>query len=247
MHLLALSGMHLAVLAGLLGMLLFPLIGRPAGVVASLLLALYFWIVGPFPSLLRALLMFSLGAAVKLAGRGVDPRSLLAGALLIGLILAPSLATSLGWRLSTLALLGILWIGAPLWARGPALPPRRLWSLLWVSLGAFLATTPTSLATFGEAYPASILSSILLTPLVLLFIWVALFSVPLLSLAPTLTLPLGGLGGALYAILEESATVLARLRPLSGASGTRFWALAMGTVLLLLLAPWIRALISGRE
>ena len=247
MHLLALSGMHLAVLAGLLGMMLFPLIGRPAGVVASLLLAVYFWIVGPIPSLLRALLMFSLGAAVKLAGRRVDPRSLLAGALLIGLILAPSLATSLGWRLSTLALLGILWIGVPLWARGPALPPRRLWSLLWVSLGAFLATTPTSLATFGEAYPATILSSILLTPLVLLFIWVALLSVPLLSLAPGLTLPLGGLGGALYAILEESAVVLARLRPLSGASAGLIWALAMGTVLFLLLAPWIRCLFAGRE
>ncbi|MFP4426593.1 MAG: ComEC/Rec2 family competence protein [Spirochaetaceae bacterium] len=247
MHLLALSGMHLALLAGLLGVLLFPLLGRPAGVVASILLAIYFWIVGPIPSLLRALLMFSLGAAVKLTGRRVDPRSLLPGALLLAMLLAPRLAVTLGWRLSTLALGGILWLGAPLWARGPALPPRRLWSLLWVSLGAFLATTPISLSTFGEAYPASIVSSLLLTPLVLLFIWLILLSAPLLSVLPGLTLPLGAGGGALYALFERGAGALSRLRPLSGRTGTLIWAIAMGLVLVLLLSPWLRYLLRSRE
>lgn len=247
MHLLALSGMHLALLAGILGVLLFPLLGRFAGPVAASLLAFYFWIVGPIPSLLRALLMFGLGALVKVAGRRIDPKSLLAAALLIALLAVPELATSLGWRLSTLALIGILWIGAPLWARGPALPPKWLSSLLWVSLGAFVATTPLSLRVFGEAYPASILSSLFLTPLVLLFIWVALLSIPLLTLLPGLALPLGTAGRVLYTLFEGGASRVAQIQPLSGPTGALLWTVLFSAVLLALLAPWMRFFLWSRR
>lgn len=241
MHLLALSGMHLAILAALLGAILFPLLGRLSAAVAALLLVFYFWIVGPIPSLLRALLMFSLGAIVKLRGARIDARTLLAAALLIGLVAAPELATGVGWRLSTLALLGILWFGLPLWGRGLSLPPRRLWSLFSVSFGAFLLTTPVSLELFGEAYPASILSSMLLTPVVLIVIWFSLLSAPLLSILPSLTLPLGSAGASLYHLLEAGARLLAKLPPLS--DGRLIWPLLLGGSSLLLLVPWLRFLL----
>jgi ComEC/Rec2-related protein len=238
MHLLALSGMHLAIVAALLGGMLFPLLGRLGALVATLLLFLYYWVVGPIPSLLRALLMFSLGALLRLRGRGIDPRSLLAAALLIGLLAAPELATGLGWRLSTLALIGILWIGVPLWSRGPVLRPRKLWALLSVSFGAFLLTTPLSLDLFGEAYPASILSSLLLTPLVLLFVWFALLAAPGISLLPFITLPVRRVGELLYRLLEGTSQALARIPPL--VRGELIWPLLFAAVMLLLLFPWLR-------
>lgn len=238
MHLLALSGMHLAILAALLAAILFPLLGRLGAAVAALLLLFYFWIVGPIPSLLRALLMFALGTTAKLRGSRTDTRSLLAAALLIGLLAAPELATGVGWRLSTLALLGILWFGVPLWGRGLSLPPRRLWSLFSVSFAAFLLTTPISLELFGEAYPASILSSILLTPVVLVVIWYSLMAVPILSMLPSLALPLGSAGASLYRLLETGAAVLARIPPLS--EGELLWSLLFGVTSLLLIAPWLR-------
>lgn len=240
MHLLALSGMHLGVLAGILGLLSFPLLGRKGLLPAAALLCGYYWLVGPIPSLLRALLMFCLAALLRARGVPVDPRSLLAAALLIALLLEPELATSLGWRLSTLALVGILWIGAPLSLRGPKLPGRPIWALLWVSIGAMVATAGTSFAVFGAIYPASPLSSLLLTPLVLLFIWLALLLLPLSLVAPGVVPILGSGATGVYELLVSGGAMLARIPPLSTAAAAPLTGGILLGLLLLYGTPWLR-------
>lgn len=246
MHLLALSGMHLGVLAGLLGLLLFPLLGRSAIPVAALFLGLYFWLVGPIPSLLRALLMFLMGAGLRVRGIPADPRSLLAAALLVALLVAAESAVSLGWRLSTYALLGILWVGVPLSLRGPKLPGRPIWTLIWVSLGAMFATAGTSFTVFGEIYPASPVSSLLLTPLVLLFIWNALMLLPLFLLVPSLVPALGTVGKGLYELLSFGGRSLAAIPPLSSTHAPVFGTIVPVALLLFFGTPWLRTLRGGR-
>lgn len=247
MHLLALSGMHLGLIAAVVASMLHPLLGRPAVILVTLLLLLYYWLVGPIPSLLRALLMFSLASLLRLSGRRSDPKSLLAGALLLGLLIAPDLATSLGWRLSTLALAGILWVGLPVARLLPRLPGRRIGSLLAVSLGALLATTPLTLAVFGEAYPVSLLSSLLLTPLVFAAMLLSLASLGLLPLFPALTPVVQGGGELLYRSLETLAGRFAAAAPLSGSAGGGVWLAVSAAVLFALLLPWVRFLVRTQR
>ncbi|MFW6215282.1 MAG: ComEC/Rec2 family competence protein [Alkalispirochaetaceae bacterium] len=239
-HLLALSGMHLALIAMLLSALLSPLLGRLGMVVVTALLGVYFWLVGPIPSLLRALLMFGLAAALRLRGRRSDPKSLLAAALLIALLLAPTLAESLGWRLSTLALAGILWIGVPLQRLVPRIPGARIARGVMISASALIATTPLTLRVFSEAYPVSLVSSLLLTPLILLSLLLVLLSLPALQLLPGLTLPVRLAADLLYRLIEETAGFFARAAPLTGATGTAVWALLALLTAVAILAPWLR-------
>ncbi|MBT3275535.1 MAG: ComEC/Rec2 family competence protein, partial [Spirochaetales bacterium] len=111
-HLLALSGMHLAIIAGFLLMLLKPWLGRKRAFFLSLpLIAGYVCIVGLRPSLLRAGLMYFLWGVTRGTERSADSLSLLAVACIVITAADPAAVTELSFQLSFLAILGILIIG----------------------------------------------------------------------------------------------------------------------------------------
>lgn len=160
-HILALSGMHLGVLSALAALILKRPLGlRGAAAASSVLVLLFVLFVGPQPSLLRAGLMFGLGALALIAGLPRSTLGLLSAAFLLQLLLEPAAARSLSFILSYLALLGILVLARPVSDLAEPYLPKALSPAVGASVGAFLATAAVSAAAFGILRPAGILAGI---------------------------------------------------------------------------------------
>ncbi len=159
MHVLAVSGMHVALIYWILMFLLKPL-GRSTGArwVRAALVLLLLWayagITGATPSVLRATVMCSLFVAASLSDRRPATLNTLMGAAMLLLLYDPRMLFQLSFQLSFLAVLGIVLCYDPLrrlWDPGHFVL-RYCWSLVAVSLAAQLFTTPLSLAVF-QAFP----------------------------------------------------------------------------------------------
>ena len=113
-HILAISGFHFALLAGMLGGL-FRLFLPPkiAYIFLLAILTFYFVYLGYSPSILRAYVMIGLFILGRLLQRPVDILNLLGAALLIELAIDPLALTQVSFQLSFLATLGILLFYAP--------------------------------------------------------------------------------------------------------------------------------------
>ncbi|WGK69521.1 ComEC/Rec2 family competence protein [Candidatus Haliotispira prima] len=108
-HLLALSGFHVGILAAIVSFLLRRALGlRPSLLCGSAILSLYLWLVGPLPSLIRAVLMFLLFNGCKFFLRNGDGFSILALSALLQTGFFPAAALSLSFQLSYAALLGLI-------------------------------------------------------------------------------------------------------------------------------------------
>jgi competence protein ComEC len=176
-QLVALSGMHVALAAGGLVMLVRPWAGVIAGRLAGMAGAVcLIWLVGPFPSALRALAMFLLYQAAALAGRRA---SLLACLLWSGPLVGladPAVCLSLGFRLSFWALAGILTVQEAWQAiLRPGLKPW-LSRELATGLSAQFATVPVLAVQGMPVYLQGILAGMVLAPLVLAYLALALLA-----------------------------------------------------------------------
>lgn len=241
-YILALSGMHLAVIAALVSFLLKKPLGlRPAAIAGAAIIAAYCFLVGPLPSLYRSALMYMLGVLAVLGMLRRDSLSVLSMAFLIQLALSPGAGASLSFSLSYLAMLGILVLGKSLRGiLGGALPPALL-NPLALSLGAFIGTAGMVAWVFGDLRPAGILAGIAVAPLTTAFMigsiaWLAL-DAALPALSPLLAWPLS----LLYRLMEETAR-LASLLPGISASPRLVIALSLlASALLLWLDSRMRA------
>lgn len=185
-HVLALSGMHLTFLMGMLNVLLLNYCRsrrwRAVGVVLALLLIWgYTFLSGLPPSLVRATVMYSLMLAGSLLGRAGFSINSLALAAMLMLCVDPLLSYDVGFQLSFLAMAGIL----ALCPRFLDLPlARRPWvgwvvQSLLVSFAAQLFTIPLVAYRFGTFAPYSALATLLVSPVTALLIYgmpVLLFS-----------------------------------------------------------------------
>jgi len=211
-HILALSGMHLAVLVALISFLLKKPLGlRPAAICGALIILAYCYIVGPLPSLNRAALMYLIGVLAVLGMLKRAPLSLLCMAFLLQIIMTPRAGLSLSFILSYLALAGILVIGESLNGIFKGKIPATLLLSLSASVGAFLATAGVTAWFFGVLRPVGILASLVLTPLTTVFMigsiaWLVL-NIAAPSLSPLLSHPLS----LLYQLMEGTASIAARM------------------------------------
>jgi competence protein ComEC len=157
-HLLALSGLHVAWLAGVARGLAASAGGGPLArsIAGALAAAAYMVIAGPIPSLARAVVAECIAALACATRRAVDPLQSLALAPLLLLAVAPAWADDLGFQLSCVATLGLIAIGGP-WSLGleslrRRTPfPRALGAVannLLLTLAAQLAALPLLLARF---------------------------------------------------------------------------------------------------
>jgi competence protein ComEC len=171
-HVLALSGMHLGIVAGSLLLVLRRFFSERGAMVAALAVAWgYLLLVGPGASLLRAAMMFSLWALFRLLDRRAGPLNSLGLTFLFFALFAPERSGEVGFWFSFLALSGLLLAGPPLGRFLERWLPPVLATPIGVSAAAFLATAPLSLALFGFAAPAGIFASVILGPLVVLVLW----------------------------------------------------------------------------
>lgn len=194
-HLLALSGLHLGILYGLLLLLLRPLGNSRTGkwvrgVSLVVLAGAYTMATGASPSLVRAFLFILLNEAGRLLVRRPSPVQVLCGALTLQLALTPSVASSVGFQLSYLAMAGIVLLFPRLSAwypsEGPVRDrwnlPRRLWELMALSISCQAFTGPLAWLRFGTFPKYFLLTNLLAMPLTNLLMMLAVACVGLSSL-----------------------------------------------------------------
>jgi competence protein ComEC len=238
-HILALSGMHLAILSSIIAFFLKKPLGlRAAAVLGALLIILYVILVGPQPSLVRAAFMYLLGTLAVLGALPRRPLLLLALAFLLQIIQDPPSGYTLSFILSYLALAGILIPGEVIGEmfRG-WLPPAPAQGLA-ASLGAFIATGAITVFFFGVLRPLGILAGLFIVPLTTLFMAASLGLIVLDFVAPFLSGLVSPLLSLLYASLGRLVSLAARGPAISP---SLFWtAAATGgiIILLFLLKKW---------
>lgn len=241
-HLLALSGLHVGLLAGVFVAVLKPL-GRIRWLLAVGLVLAYGSVVGFTPSLQRATVMLTLGALWLAVGRKRPPLLALAMlAAVLALVHRPAVATGLSFQLSYAAVAGILLLaGPPVRAlEASALPRLVRWPLssLTVSVAASAGTASLVAGAFQQVPLAGPLVNLVAMP-------VATLVVPAGFLTASAGALLGGANGGLPAIwsapVHSAASLLDRLA-LAGArlpvmvwgevawSGHALWFLALGAL-----------------
>jgi competence protein ComEC len=227
-HVLALSGMHLAIVAALAAFFLRRPLGlKAAAVFGAALILLYTGLVGVQPSLERAAVMYLLGAAAVVGFLPRQPLSLLAMTFVIQLVIRPSAGNSLSFILSYLALGGILTMGEFLHGLFRGRLPEFLASPLSASLGAYL-TTQAVVAGFGVVRPSGAFAGLLIVPLTTVFMIAVIAVLPISFAAPFLMRYLDRGLSLFYALLERVVS-LAALAPGLAANG---WAREFALTLL---------------
>ena len=156
-HLLAVSGLHVGIVALLVNLLLWPLAALRGGHLIRNLLALaaiwgYAALTGLSPSVVRAAAMFS---GVQLALALSRPRSgvnLLCATASVMLLLWPNYLFDVSFQLSFAAVAGIFLLYPPLHAavRSRFRAANAIWSVFIVGLAATLATLPLVSYHFGR-------------------------------------------------------------------------------------------------
>jgi len=231
-YILALSGMHLAVLAAMLAFLLKKPLGlKTASIVGTVIIILYCFIVGPMPSLNRAALMYLLGVIAILGALPKEPLSVLSLSFLIQIVVSPSAGYSISFILSYLALAGIFIIGKPLHSLFAGKVPDFILQPLSASCGAFLATAGVTCFSFGVIAPIGIITGLVLIPLTTVFmvgslIWLVL---DFLSLSRLLSFPLL----LLYRVMEGIVFAAGKIGGIS--TGKPFAILVFSLVISLLI------------
>lgn len=184
-HIIAISGMHLGMIYGVLLWLLRPLRGRPAMRWLRLLITLgIIWLftllTGAAPSISRAAVMFTVLALGQLYGRKVSIYNSLAGAALLLLLHNPFALWNVGFQLSFAAVLSIGVFYRPLMR---SWQPRtwllqQAWQLMAVTLAAQVLTLPLSIYHFHQFPVYFLLANVLAVPLsaVALYLLLALLA-----------------------------------------------------------------------
>ncbi len=208
-HVLAVSGMHVALIYMLLKPLFERLWGRNRArrlktIIPVVLLWLYAAMTGFSPSVLRAAWMFSFVIVADNFGlRNTIYNTMAASALLL-LMMDPMIAFSMGFILSYLAVLGIA-------AIHPALHrlfyfqsriSKWLWELTSISISAQLATLPVTLYLFHQFPTWFMITNVMVIPLSTIVLYLALAYFALLACAPLASF-IAGLVGLLTRIMND--------------------------------------------
>ncbi|MFO0956044.1 MAG: ComEC/Rec2 family competence protein [Isosphaeraceae bacterium] len=186
-HLLAISGLHLQVLAALAwsALRLVGLGRKPAFWSVALASGLYATLVGWMPSVARSVAMTGCGCAAGLSDRPMAPSNALAAAALATMGLNPSFLFDVGCQLSFLGVAALGWsIDAfgrfrgrlrPIDAAERAFEPAAIRAMramasaagmsLWCSIAVWLATLPLVVYAFHVVPTAGILLNVPLVPI----------------------------------------------------------------------------------
>lgn len=218
-HLLAISGLHVGIVAMLVWWLcwLLPIAGRRGhivrNIVASLVMILYAVVTGLSPSVVRATLMFVVAQGTLAYGTTRSSLNALCGTLAVMLLVNPNNLYDISFTLSAVAVVGIAIGFGPamefLGGKGSHRAVQALLGVVIVGVCSTFATLPLVAHTFGVVS----LVGIFLNPIVILtaeiivlagFIWVSL---PLGALAPTMGWIIGGAAKVQNAVVEYASSL----------------------------------------
>ncbi len=174
-HILALSGLHLGIIYGVISKAA-KIFGNSvaAAKFRSVLIILttgaYCIMVGAGPSISRAFLFILLREGASLAERRTDLRTTLCGSFVIQVCIDAEAVRSVSFQLSYLAIAGIAYIYPPLKAMYPAgglkrSPLRRIWDSAALSIACQAATGPLAWLRFGTFPQYFIITNLIALPL----------------------------------------------------------------------------------
>ena len=181
MHVLAVSGLHVGIIYFMVLFILriVPVAYRKEWLIALIAIPLlwaYAFITGMSPSVLRAVTLFTILAIGKSIGRQSSMLNMLAVSAFILLLFNPFLLMQVGFQLSYIAVMGIIFI-YPL-IRKLWLPTTRLsiffWDVTAISIAAQIATFPLSILYFHRFPPYFLISNLVVIPAATLIVWVGI-------------------------------------------------------------------------
>jgi competence protein ComEC len=172
MHVLAVSGLHISIIYLIILAVFKPVAKAKNGnwIIACLSLVLlwaYAFITGLSPSVLRAVTMFTFIAVAKATSRNTNIYNTLAASAFCLLLFDPFLIMSVGFQLSYLAVIGILYIHpllSQLW-EPESWAANEIWKITSVSIAAQVATFSLGLLYFHQFPNYFLLANLLVIPL----------------------------------------------------------------------------------
>ena len=185
-HILALSGLHLGIIYGIIVKLSSFIGNSPSArlfrsVMTISACGIYTLAVGAGPSIVRAFLFILLGETALITGRFRSACSILMASLLIHLVIAPDSLSEISFQLSYAAMTGIAFIFPSLrslWpetagnqAEGPRPHPIRwIWETAALSISCQITTGPLAYIYFGTFPTHFLLTNLIALPLIGLII-----------------------------------------------------------------------------
>lgn len=181
MHILCVSGLHVGVIYIIISFLLgFMKKTRGQIYLKTVLILITIWayaiLTGFSPSVMRAATMFSFISIGNASRRYVHIINSLAVSAVVLLLIDPMMISNIGFQLSYLAIIGIVFINKPiaeLWK-----PTNRIveyiWGLVAVSIAAQIATSPLSMLYFHQFPTYFIPANIVAVPISFLAIYAGL-------------------------------------------------------------------------
>jgi competence protein ComEC len=182
MHVLAVSGLHVGILMAMLNML-FSFLGKRKKLRAlqSIIVISFLWlfalITGLAPSVTRSALMFSFFVLGKNSGKKPSSYNSLAAAAFIILLFNPNALFHVGFQLSFLAVISILFFQQKIY-RAFDIKNKYLdyfWQLTTVSIAAQIGTTPISIFYFHQFPVYALLTNIIVIPAAAIILYAVVF------------------------------------------------------------------------
>ena len=206
MHILAVSGLHVGIINGVL-FFLFGFIRNKKFLWLKIVCCiagiwLYACITGMSPSVRRASVMCSMASVALLLKRNISTYNTLAAAAFFTLFLSPNDLFSVSFQLSYAAVLSIVYFGTKIQkVLHPETPiGSYVWGIIAVSVAVQIGTMPLTLYYFGTIPTYSLLTNIVVIPLAFILVTTIII---------TLTTSFLPLISAFFAkILDFSATYL---------------------------------------
>ncbi|HTN08021.1 ComEC/Rec2 family competence protein [Agriterribacter sp.] len=213
-HVIAISGMHLAMIYGLLIVLLKPLQRNAKtkwvrGLIILSVLWLFTLLSGAGPSILRSAVMFSFIVAGESMRRKISVYHTLSASAFFLLCWNPFFLWDVGFQLSYAAVLSIVVFlrSVTHWFYCKHAIVNYMWKLIAVTLAAQILTTPLSIYHFHQVPNLFLISNLVIVPLSG-FILYGEILLCLLSLFPAVALPAGKILSAMLRLMNDCITFI---------------------------------------
>ncbi len=191
MHVLAVSGMHVGIIYAIILFLFKPLNKYKwsrwfIAVLSLILLWAFAFVTGLSPSVLRAVTMFSFIAVARPFSKRTNIYNTLAASIFVLLIYNPYLIMSVGFQLSYLAVIGIVYLQRPLYNLWYI--ENRVgdwtWQITCVSIAAQIATFALGLLYFHQFPIYFLISNLFVIPLSTIVLVMGIFLLAISFISP---------------------------------------------------------------
>lgn len=219
MHVLAVSGLHVGIIYLILQMLFGSMRNkgkwgrRLFGLICVLSIWLYALITGMSPSVMRAAVMFSLVAISQVSSREGNIYNTLGFAAFLLLLYDPYLIYSVGFQLSFIAVLGIVYLQPRIYRLFDfnSTLLDKAWAITCVSIAAQLATFPLSAFYFHQFPTYFLVSNLVVIPAAFIMLITGISMLLLYPIVPQVASVLGTLLSAFMWLVNESISLVDQL------------------------------------